>query len=516
MSKRGVVLIILDGWGIGGSDDSNPIYVVNPETFNYLKANFPMGALQASGISVGLPWGEEGNSEVGHLNIGAGKVIYQHYPKITLSIKDGSFFQNEVFKKAFTHARENNSAVNIIGLLGEGNVHSSLEHLGALLDFAEKENFKNLNLHLFTDGRDSGPYSAFKLLSQVPKGLVASLCGRFYAMDRDNHWERTEKAYRVLTGDGPVIKEEEVESHIKEIYEKNLNDEYVEPVLIGPEKRNIKDGGSVIFFDFREDRMKQIISPFIFKDFKKFNAIAFNNLYVATMTSYDKDFNVPAAFLPDKAEDCLGKVLSENNKAQFRIAETQKYPHITYFFNNLREEPFRGEFRALVPSKSAMRPDDHPEMMAPEIANRVISAIGEGAYDFILANFANPDMIAHTGNYDACIQAVKVIDKEIERIVEACIKANAFLIITSDHGNMEKVFDSVTGVPQTKHDPNPVPIYLIAKEFARQKSEEEIRRAERKNIGMLADIAPTILEIMKIPQPKEMTGRSLLSLLVNN
>jgi len=523
MSKRTIILTVLDGWGIGRSDESNPIYVVNPQTINYLKENFPSGSLQASGISVGLPWGEEGNSEVGHLNLGAGRVIYQPYPRISLAIRDNSFFQNPALKDAFAHAKTHGSAVNLVGLLSAGNVHASLEHLMALIEFAKKENISQLNLHLFTDGRDSPPNSALDLLAQLQiENLsadshyqLASLSGRFYAMDREGYWERTRRAYEVLVGEGSVI--DNIADHIKKTYERKFSDEFVEPVrLINSigQTSSIKDNDSIIFFNFREDRIRQLATAFIDKNFNQFPIKPLHNLYIVTMTQYDKSFDVPVAFPPEKIETCLASVLSERSKKQLRIAETQKYPHITYFFNGMREEPFKDEYRVLIPSRSIIRQDEHPEMMAEEITTRVIESISEGVFDFILINYANPDIIAHTGNYEACLQAVKIIDNQIDKLVKTTLEHNAILIITSDHGNIERLLDPLTGLIETKHDPNPVPIYLVAKEFMRPRSPAEIRQSEKESIGILADIAPTILELMGIPKPKEMTGQSLLKLLL--
>jgi len=511
MSKRTIILVILDGWGIGEPDESNPIHVVNPSNINYLKANFPAGVLQASGISVGLPWGEEGNSEVGHLNLGAGKIIYQYYPRITLAIRDNSFFKSQALKAAFEHAQKNNSAVNLIGLLSEVNVHSSFEHLIALIQFAEKEKISKLNLHLFTDGRDSPPNSALGLLSRLPKqAKLASLSGRFYGMDREGHWERTQKAYSVLVGEGPIT--DNIENHIKKTYERKFSDEFVEPIRISAEG-SIKDNDALIFFNFREDRIRQIASAFINPQFKNFPTKSLNNLYIATMTQYDDEFKVPVAFPPEKIETCLGKVLSDKGKTQLRIAETQKYPHITYFFNGMREEPFKNEYRILIPSRSIIRQDEHPEMMANEVTTRAIESISEGVFDFILINYANSDIIAHTGNYEACLRVVRIIDEQIDKLIKATLECNAILIITSDHGNIEKLFNPLTGLPETQHDPSPVPVYLVAKEFMRSRTEAEIRRSEKENTGILADVAPTILELMAISKPKEMTGQSLLRFL---
>ena len=365
-------------------------------------------------------------------------------------------------------------------------------------------------MHLFTDGRDSRPNSALELLAKLPKEdfiRLSSLSGRFYAMDREKHWDRTQKTYQVLVGEGPIT--ENIETHIKKTYGQKLNDEFIEPARIGADG-GIQNNDSLIFFNFREDRMKQIASAFIDKNFQNFPVKNFNNLYIAAMVQYDDDFNVPIAFPPKKIETCLGKILAEREKNQLRIAETQKYPHITYFFNGMREEPFKNEYRILIPSKTIIRQDEHPEMMANEITTRIIESIGENAFDFILANYANPDMIAHTGNYEACIKAVEIIDEQIGKITKAILESNAVLIITSDHGNIERVFNPLTGEPETQHDPNPVPIYLVAKEYMRPRTEMEIRQFERESVGVLADITPTILELLEIPKPKEMTGRSLL------
>ncbi|MEK7143927.1 MAG: 2,3-bisphosphoglycerate-independent phosphoglycerate mutase [Patescibacteria group bacterium] len=512
MSKRAAVLVVLDGWGIGPADETNPIFVAEPKNINYIKENFPAGALQSAGISVGLPWNEEGNSEVGHLNLGAGRIIYQYYPRITLAVRDRSFFQNPALKKAFEHAKKNNSAVNIMGLIGGGVVHSSLEHLDALLTFAEKEGVSNVNLHLFTDGRDSPPMSAFDFLKNLPQEKIASISGRSLAMDRDGHWERTEKAYQAIVGDGPII--QNCEDHLKKTYENNFNDEFIEPALVGDKNRAIKDNDSVIFFNYREDRMRQTISAFIDEKFDHFPVKKFNNLYIVSMTQYDSRFKIPVAFPPEFVETPLSKILADNGKVQIRIAETQKYAHITYFFNGLKEEPFKNEYRVLIPSKRMLRLETHPEMMAKEITARVIEAIEEKAFDFILVNYANPDMIAHTGDFNATVKAIKITDEQIGKILDSCLKNNAFLIITSDHGNAERVIDPLTGLPETKHDPNPVPVYIAAKEFQRKKSATEIKETESITTGILADVTPTILALLKIPKPAEMTGQNLLKYLL--
>jgi len=512
--KRTVILTILDGWGIGQKDQSNPIYTVNPSNIQYLKENYPYGSLQASSISVGLPWGEEGNSEIGHLNIGTGKIIYQSFPKISLAINDKSFFENEVLQKAFNHAKQNNSSINLIGLLTSGNIHASIKHLKALIKWGVKEKIP-VNLHLITDGRDSSPTSALNLIKQLPikdNVYLASISGRFYAMDRDRSWERTKIAYQAMTGDVEIT--DDFQAYIKKSYSKNPSDEYILPTLIGPENRGIKNNDAIIFFNFREDRMRQIVTPFADKNFNIFPVKKIENLYIATMTEYEKSFNLPVAFNKEKINNPLGKVLSDNDKIQLRIAETQKYPHITYFFNGIREEPFKNEYRILIPSKTVFNQAQYPKMMAEEITTRAVESINEKSFDFILINYANPDMVAHTGNFNACIQAVKFINEQIGRLIKAAEVNDAILIITSDHGNMECVMNPQTGEPQTKHDPNPVPIHLMAKEFKKNNSSLTIQLAEKNSAGILADIAPTILELMGLAKPKEMTGQSLLKTLL--
>lgn len=510
--KRTIILAIVDGWGIGLHDGSNPIHLINPEHINTIKKSFPIGALQASGISVGLPWGEEGNSEVGHLSLGAGKVLYQYYPKISIAIQDKSFFENKALKQAFDHAKQNNSAVNILGLIGTGNVHSSFDHLVALLQFAEQEGIARVNLHLFADGVDSAPQSVQEMLAKLPPQYLASLSGRFFAMDRDNHWDRTEKAYRVLVGEGPQV--ENLEAYITSTYERGVSDEYIEPALVGAENKGIKDNDAIIFFDFRSDRIRQIASAFIQKGFNYFRTKPLQNLYIVTMARYNETFETPVAFEPDTVENPLAKILADNNKTQIRIAESEKYPHITYFFNGTKEKPYPGEFRLLIPSKRIGHLEEDPAMMATEITNRAIEAIQEGIYDFMLINYANSDMLAHTGNLSACKEAVKIIDAEIGKLMQAALAHDAVMIITSDHGNMERVVDPYTGVPETKHNPNPVPVYLIGKEFARQNSDEKIQNSEKETIGILADVAPTILQLIGIRKPDEMTGESLLKTLL--
>jgi len=515
-TRRTVILVIIDGWGVGRPDFSNPIHTVNPQTFDFLKHNFPGGTLQASGISVGLPWGEEGNSEAGHLNMGVGRVVYQNYPKITLAIRNKTFFNNPVLQNAFAHATANNSSVNIIGLLGEANVHASFEHLAALLAYADQIHFpaERINLHLIADGRDSDPHSVLKLIAKLPHPeQLASIGGRHYGMDRDKHWDRIQPAYAAMTGSATPIAD--LAPYVEQFYAKGLTDEYIVPTPVGEIARPIKNDDAVIFFNFREDRMKQIVKAFTDPAFAEFPTAPLSNVHFCSFIEYDPSFGIPAFFPPDALGNPLGKVLADHNKTQWRIAETEKYAHITYFFNGLREKPFDGEYRVLIPSRQEFSHAEHPEMRADEITSRLVEAIEERAYDLIVVNYANADIIAHTGNMEASEQAVRVIDTSLKKVVDATLATDSIMIVTSDHGNAERLADPLTGKPETKHDANPVPIYLVANEYKRIRSEAEVRSAEQGSIGVLADIAPTILELMHIPKPEEMTAQSLVDLMID-
>jgi 2,3-bisphosphoglycerate-independent phosphoglycerate mutase len=507
MAKKMAVLIVLDGWGIGRNSESNPIYVVKPQTFEWLRQNYPLTSLQASGISVGLPWGEVGNSEVGHLTLGAGKVLYQYYPKITMAIRDQSFFQNQTLKSAFAHARENNSAVNFLGLLTKGNVHAALEHLQALIKMAEMEKAPKINLHLFADAKDSPPHTVDAFLKEIPREYLASLVGRYYAMDRNENWRLTETAYQTLTGQlGKVL--DDPTPIIQAIYDQDSTEEYLPPMRFAEDKK-IQDNDVIIFFNYREDSIRQLASSFIRKDFNKFPTLPFNNLFIATMSHYDDAFDVPVIYPADAVESPLGKVFSDRGMTQLRLAETYKYAHVTYFFNGLREPPYKGEYRTLIPSTGGLHPEEHPEMMAKVITDRLVEAIQSRAFDFILVNYANGDAIAHTSDYNASLEAVRVIDREIGRMLKVAVGPDTLIAITSDHGNIEEMINPVTGLPESQHDPSPVPFYLVADQFKGRKF-VNADALELETLGSLADVAPTILEIMGIEKPAEMTGRSLL------
>ena len=513
-----IVLVILDGYGRGPENAANAIFKAQKPNIDFIEKNFGMTNLQASGIAVGLPWGEEGNSEVGHLNLGSGRIVYQYLPRITFAIRDGSFFKNPELLGAALHVKKNNSAFHIIGLLSQGNVHSHIDHLYAALDFAKNENLKKVFIHAFTDGRDSPPQDSLQFYEKIknkldrdyPFAKIVDVIGRHFAMDRDNNWDRTEKAYRLLTESQGEIADS-VESAIKSDYDKNLTDEFIEPRII--EKEPIKDNDAVIFINFREDSARQLTGAFVLENFDKFKRKKIDNLYFATMTRYDKDLPLHVLFEPLNVDNSIAKVISDAGKFQLHVAETEKYAHITYFFNGGIESPFKGEERLLIPSKNDHNFAENPAMSASEITEHVAQSIESKKYDFIIVNYANADMIGHTGDLKATAKAIEIIDNEIGRIMETALKVNGILVITADHGNADEKIDLLTGAPLTEHSANPVPFYLIGNDFKREKSQEEIEVGKLEVGGILADVAPTILELMGLPQPPEMTGKSLLKLL---
>ncbi len=553
MAKRTMVMVVMDGWGVGEKNETNPIYIKNPKTINFIKHNYLAGVVQASGIAVGLPWNEEGNSEVGHLTLGSGRVLYQHYPRITLSIRNEEFFKNAVLLDAIKTAKERGTNVNIMGVLSEGNVHASMEHIEALIKLAKLEGLPRINFQVFTDGKDGPPKNATKLLRKLisdsgdpevspfrmPQGetstpfvRIGTVSGRYYAMDRDKHWNRTEKAYKAIIGDpvkpaeaghgaSPVKSQsdhgtssEGAVQYIEGQYEKGLTDEYVEPMVIDPEAV-VKDGDSVIFFNFREDSIRQLVEMFMGTTTENDIIVEkkLKDLNIVTFTNYNDNYKLPVAFPPETVTKPLGKVLADSGKTQLRVAETNKYAHVTYFFNGFVETPFENEFRILIPSQNVARHDEHPEMRAEDITTRALEALAEGIYDFVLINYANADIVAHTGNYDATIRAVEAVDNGIAKLMDAVLKSDGVLLITADHGNAEKLLEAETGLPETKHNISPVPIYIVGKDFKREKDDFDVEQGEKESAGLLSDIAPTILEIMGIRQPEEMTGISLLRIL---
>lgn len=513
--KKTTLLVILDGWGLGEFNQANPIFAAKPAAMNYVHCNFPAAALQASGITIGLPWGEEGNSEVGHMTMGIGRVIYQHYPKITMSIEEESFFDNKAIKSAFDHGRRNNSSVHLVGLLSKGNVHASANHIYALIEMAKRENFKEVYLHVFADGRDSPPNSFKELLNKLrgelekrSLGKISSVIGRYYAMNRDGHWERTKMTYDLITEES--TNKGTPEEMADKTLEKKLTDEYILPVQT-ENYRPIKDNDALIFFNFREDGIKQIASSLADPNFDKFQIKKFENLHIVTMTRYFDEFPPErVAFLPEKITATLGGILSQNDKIQLRIAEKKRYAHVTQFFNGLKSDPYPGEYRIMIPSDDVTRPEDNPEMSASAITERVVLALREKSYDFIVTNYANPDVLAHTGNYEATIKAIKVVDREIGRIIKTAIAEDHRVLITADHGNAESILNPTTGEIQTQHDTSPVPFYIVDKKLFKKRREEN---SPLPIIGILSDVAPTILELMNLPLPDEMTGQSLVDIM---
>ncbi|MCR4328821.1 MAG: 2,3-bisphosphoglycerate-independent phosphoglycerate mutase [Patescibacteria group bacterium] len=504
--KTTIIFVILDGWGIGRNDESNPIYIAQPKTIEAISREFPITSLQASGIGVGLPWGEVGNSEVGHLTLGAGKILYQYLPKITMAIQDKSFFDNTALKQACAHARTHNSALHLAGLLTKASVHASFDHIRALLALAEKEGISNVKLHLWADGKDSPPKTLEKMFAELPRSAIATLTGRYYAMDRNKNWQLTKAAYDLMTNTANPLVQDPLPI-IHSLYDKGLTEEYLVPIRL-KEDSAICDNDAIIFWNFREDSVRQIAEAFLKPDFSAFPRKQIKNLFGVTMTHYEKGIPAPVAFMPDTVKKSLGEILSAHGKNQLRIAETYKYAHVTYFFNGYEESPFKGEYRVVVPSLSTSKPEEHPEMQATAITDRIIEALSDDSFDFILANYANPDTMAHTANYDASIAAVHVVDAEIARIIHS-LKENHILIITGDHGNIEQVLNPTTGLMESQHDPNPVPFHLVASRF-RGKKFANWQKLGTETMGSLADVAPTILELFGLPQPEEMTGRSLL------
>jgi len=530
-----VVLMILDGWGLAPPGPGNAVSLAKTPNFNKFWSAFPHTQLLASGEAVGLPRGEDGNSEVGHLNLGAGQIVFQDLPRINMAIADGSFYQIPAFKQVVGHVRQNQGALQLLGLIGSGGVHSSLEHLFALLQLAKNEGLTNVYLHLFTDGRDSPPTSSLiyinKIQAELEKlgvGKIATLCGRYFAMDRDHRWERTQKAYDLLTqGIGESITS--IKDAIKQSYEKVITDEFMEPMVLD-KNGLIKDHDGVVFFNFRIDRPRQLTKALVLADFEQikitktpFDPYAekygwhqyqkpettttfkrkkvLKDLFFVTMTEYEKNLPVQVAFPPDIVKLPLARILSENGLRQFHIAETEKERFVTYYFNGQREEAFPGEDRLEIPSPKVATYDKKPEMSAYQVTEELSRRLKAQFYDFVIINFANPDMVGHTGVIPAGIKACEVVDECLGKIVEIVNNLDGVTIITADHGNVEEMIDPLTGEVDTEHSSNPVPFIVVGNQF---------RQVNLLPQGILADVSPTILAMMKIEKPDLMTGRNLL------
>ena len=518
-----VVLVILDGWGISFKEKGNAILSAKTPNFDRLIKFYPNTLLQASGIAVGLNWREMGNSEVGHTTIGAGRVIYQNLPRVSLAIKDGSFFENKALLETIKKAKETNSDLHLMGLLSDGGVHSHTDHLYALLELVKKQQVdpEKVFIHIFTDGRDTEPTKGIKFISELQEniasgqttGRIASVMGRYYAMDRNKNWERTQVAYEALVNGKSENFSDNPADAVEKSYQNNITDEFIKPIIILDKKGKshpINFFDSVIFFNVREDRARQLAKAFVTPDFSEFKQkFVLPKIQFCAMIEYEKDLSANIAFPADKVEWPLGKVISKTKLSQLRIAETEKYAHVTYFFNGGQEEPFKNEYRTLVPSPSVTSYDEVPEMSAAEITEETIKAIELEKFSFILVNYANSDMIGHTGNFKAAVQAVEFVDQCLGRLFETAMASRSALLITADHGNAEEMINPLTGEVLTSHTSNPVPFIFVSPE----NKSPAIREANFKIEGMLSDIAPTVLEILEIPQPEEMTGESLLNVL---
>lgn len=513
-----VILIICDGWGIAPPSEGNAPMQANLNFIRNIERYYPFTILHASGIHVGLPWWEEGNSEIGHLTIGSGKIIYHYLPRIILSIQDGSFFQNPVLLEAINHAKKNNSKLHLMGLVSSGGVHSYIDHFYGLLDLCQKEKVEKVYLHFFTDGRDTPPKEAKTFLPMLLQriqaqqvGSLATLQGRFYSMDRDKNWDRTEKSYRCLVfGEGNDASDPI--KYIEDCYLKGLTDEFIPPAIVDP-KGKIESNDAIIFFNFREDRARQLTRAFLEEDFKFFERKKLENIYFASMTRYLDLENLHVAFEPPEIGTTLSEILSQHGLLQWKIAETEKYAHITYFFNGLKEEAPKGEERKLIPSKGGPRYDQSPEMQAKIITQEALLKVKLKKYHFILINFANPDMVGHTGNLKAAIKTAEVIDECLSKIIPLALESEYVVLLTSDHGNFEEMIDLRTGEVLTEHTSNPVPFYLIDPEMkSTLPSKVQIFNLKKAG-GFLFDIAPTILDYLEIPKPPDMPGISLRKIL---
>jgi len=538
--------MILDGWGIAPTGPGNAVSLARTPNLDKFQASYSHGQLEVSGEAVGLPHGQAGNSEVGHLNLGAGKIVYQNLPRINMSIADGSFLQNPAFLKAVEHLKKNNSRLHLIGLVSPAGVHSHSDHLYALLWFCKQQNLnpQSVKIHVFTDGRDTSPTSAIKYISELENeikaigiGEIATVAGRYFAMDRDNRWERTQKAYEALV-EGKGEKAASASDAVETSYKNARTDEFILPTVItdqtGNPKGIINNGDTVIFFNFRPDRARQITQAFTFPDFATVQVVRnvtdthhfessmmipkqdktaiptfprktfLKNLFFVTMTEYEPHYPVSAvAFTPFTVALPIARVLAEKGLHQFHIAETEKYPHVTYFFNGLREEPFKGEDRLIVPSPQVPTYDFQPEMSAAKVTDMLISRLAIGIYDFAVVNYANLDMVGHTGILQAAIKAIETVDYCLGKVINFVIRRGGACVITADHGNVEEMINLKTGDIDTEHTANPVPCIIA---IADPNQQQRVLQS-----GIAADVAPTILALMEITKPSEMTGRNLLA-----
>ncbi|MFL5497752.1 MAG: 2,3-bisphosphoglycerate-independent phosphoglycerate mutase [Gemmatimonadaceae bacterium] len=505
---RPVALIVLDGWGYRAETDGNAIALANTPTWDALWRRGSRTLLEASGLRVGLPEGQMGNSEVGHLNLGAGRVVMQDLVRISAAITDGSFYTNPALMGACRQVKEKGGTLHLMGLIGAGGVHAIDSHLCALIDLTKRVGLERVAIHAFLDGRDTLPKSAFgymqQLLDYIRKigspAKIASVSGRYYAMDRDRRWDRTELAYRaIVLGEGTLVTNPL--DAIREAYESGKTDEFMLPVVVGDNGSPVapmRDGDSIICFNYRSDRMRQIVRALIDPTFDGF-ALPRPRVLLTTLTNYDKTFDVPVAFAPTSMERILAEVLSSSGRVMLKTAETEKYPHVTYFFNGGVEAPFPCEHRVLVASPKVATYDLKPEMSAAGVTDALVAGITSGEHDFILCNYANADMVGHSGSIPATIKAVETVDQSLTRVLKAAEAAGTTLLVTADHGNAEMLIDPETGGPHTAHTTNPVPFVVVD-----WQQETRLRSG-----GALCDVAPTILSMLGIEQPPEMTGTNL-------
>ena len=510
MNNKFTALIIMDGFGERKDSEGNAVKLAGTPHISALEAEYPMTFIGASGMSVGLPDGQMGNSEVGHLNIGAGRIVYQELTRITKAIQDGDFFQVKEFNDAIDNCLKNGTDLHLFGLLSDGGVHSHNEHLYALVELAKKRGLDRVYIHCFMDGRDVPPDSGKGYMEQLEAtlqeigvGKIASVSGRYYAMDRDNRWERVQKAYDAIAKSEGEFNESAVAA-MQASYDAGVMDEFVLPTVItqnGQPVARVKKDDSIIFFNFRPDRAREITRTFIDPEFSGFAREDFP-VYFVSMTQYDTTFpNIHVAYKPQTLENTLGEYLSKNGVKQFRIAETEKYAHVTFFFNGGVEQPNPGEDRVLIPSPKVATYDLQPEMSAYEVTEKAVERIKSGEYGVMILNFANPDMVGHTGVLEAAEKAVRTVDECVGKVVDAILSVGGQVIITADHGNSELMIDPATGGPFTAHTTNPVPFILVGKDWKGAKLRED---------GILADIAPTMLDMMDLPKPKEMEGTSMI------
>ena len=503
--KKLVMLMILDGYGYSANTEGNAIYAAKTPVMDKLLEKYPHTLINASGLDVGLPNGQMGNSEVGHTNIGAGRIVYQELTRITKAIGDGDFFENDAFLKAVENCKKHGSALHIYGLLSDGGVHSHITHMFALLELAKRSGLTKVFVHGFMDGRDVSPTSGIEYVKQLEEkmkelgvGKIGTLSGRYYAMDRDNRWERVEKAYAALVyGEG--VKEKSAVEAIQKSYDAGVTDEFVVPTVIADDAK-ISENDSVICFNFRPDRAREITRTFVDGDFEGFKRKnGFFPVHYVCMTQYDAKMpNVDVAFKPEELKNTFGEYISNKGLSQLRIAETEKYAHVTFFFNGGVEAPYENEDRALIPSPKVATYDLKPEMSAYEVTDEVLKRINSGKYDAIILNYANCDMVGHTGVFDCAVKAVETVDECMGKVIDAVLAQGGTVCVTADHGNADQMIDPVTHDVFTAHTTNPVPFIVAGAD------------CELRSGGRLADIAPTMLELMKLEKPAEMTGESLI------